>query len=298
MISNDPDDSQRLTSHEETGARYSSLNALGNCLNEDAPSMKDQNSIVVKIGGSTLGSSDTTLDDIVELQNLGEKVCVVHGGGKTISEWMQKQGVMPKFEDGLRVTDSASLEIVVAVLTGVINKNIVASINAKGGRAVGLSGVDGEMVQGHVSDPKLGYVGAVDTIDSSIINSAIDSGFIPVISPVGYNSAPTDNDNFLLNINADTVAGHIAYAMKAARMVFMTDVPGVMDSSSRLISRITKRQADSLVRSNIISGGMLPKIQACLLASESGSVTQIIDGREPGALKRSLTDKANGTIIG
>mgnify|MGYP001253116005 FL=1 len=298
MISSDPDDSQRLTSNEEIGARPSSLNALGNCLNEDAPSMRDQNSIVVKIGGSTLGSSDTTLDDIVELQNLGEKVCVVHGGGKIISEWMQKQGVMPKFEDGLRVTDAASLEIVVAVLTGVINKNIVASINAKGGRAVGLSGVDGEMVQGHVSDPKLGYVGDVDTIDSSIINSAIDSGFIPVISPVGYNSAPTDNDNFLLNINADTVAGHIAYAMKAARMVFMTDVPGVMDSSSRLISRITKRQADSLVRSNIISGGMLPKIQACLLASESGAVTQIIDGREPGALKRSLTDKANGTRIG
>lgn len=298
MISNDPDDSQRLTSHEETGPLSSSLNALRNCLNEDSPSIRYQNGIVVKIGGSTLGSSDTTLDDIVELQNLGEKVCVVHGGGKTISEWMQKQGVMPKFEDGLRVTDAASLEIVVAVLTGVINKNIVASINAKGGRAVGLSGVDGEMVQGHVSDPKLGYVGDVDTIDASIINSAIDSGFIPVISPVGYNSAPTDNDNFLLNINADTVAGHIAHALKATRMVFMTDVPGVMDTSSRVISRITKRQADSLVRSNIISGGMLPKIQACLLASESGSVTQIIDGREPGALKRSLTDKANGTRIG
>ena len=298
MISNDPDDSQRLTSHEETSARPTSLNAPGNRLNEDASSIRYQNGIVVKIGGSTLGSSDTTLDDIVELQNLGEKVCVVHGGGKTISEWMQKQGVMPKFEDGLRVTDSASLEIVVAVLTGVINKNIVASINAKGGRAVGLSGVDGEMVQGHVSDPKLGYVGDVDTIDSSIINSTIDSGFIPVISPVGYNSAPTDNENFLLNINADTVAGHIAYAMKAARMVFMTDVPGVMDSSSRVISRITKRQADSLVRSNIISGGMLPKIQACLLATESGAITQIIDGREPGALKRSLTDKANGTRIG
>jgi len=298
MISNEPNDSEELTSYKESGSCTPQFDSMGDCLKDNYSGSDYQKSIVIKIGGSTLGSNDTTFDDVVELQKLGEKVCVIHGGGKIISEWMQKQGVMPKFEDGLRVTDAASLEIVVAVLTGVINKNIVASINAKGGRAVGLSGVDGAMVQAHVSNPKLGYVGDVDNIDVSIINSAMDSGFIPVISPVGYNSRSTDNDNFLLNINADTVAGHIAHALGATRMIFMTDVSGVMDSSSRVIARITKRQADSLVRSNIISGGMLPKIQACLLASESGSVTQIIDGREPGALKKALANQTNGTRIG
>ncbi len=298
MISNEPNDSEDLTSYKESGSCTPQFDSMGSSLKDNYSDSDDQKCIVIKIGGSTLGSNDTTFDDVVELQKLGEKVCVIHGGGKTISEWMQKQGVMPKFEGGLRVTDAASLEIVVAVLTGVINKNIVASINAKGGRAVGLSGVDGAMVQAHVSDPKLGYVGDVDNIDVSIINSAMDSGFIPVISPVGYNSRSTDNDNFLLNINADTVAGHIAHALGATRMVFMTDVSGVMDSSSRVIARITKRQADTLVRSNIISGGMLPKIQACLFASESGSVTQIIDGREPGALKKALTNKTSGTRIG
>jgi len=298
MISNEPNDSEHLISYEEMSDGTPRSVSGEKCQTAQLPCANGHNGIVIKIGGSTLGNHDTTLDDIVELQKFGEKICVVHGGGKTISEWMEKQGVRPKFTDGLRVTDAASLEIVVAVLTGVINKNIVAAITSKGGRAVGLSGVDGGMVQAHVSNPKLGYVGDVDSINTSIIDSAIEAGFIPVISPIGYNNSPAEGDNFLLNINADTVAGHIAHALKAARMVFMTDVSGVLDSSNRVIPRITKRQADSLVRSNIISGGMLPKIKGCLLASESGAVTQIIDGREQGALRDALKDKINGTRIG
>ena len=298
MISNEPKDCEDMASYDEASDGMSETVVDKNCQIDPSQSGHDHNRIVIKIGGSTLGNHDTTLDDIVELQKSGEQLCVIHGGGKIISEWMERQGVRPKFLDGLRVTDAKSLEIVVAVLTGVINKNIVAAINAKGGSAVGLSGVDGEMVQGFVSNPKLGYVGDVGNINTTIIDSAMEAGFVPVISPVGYNKAPDTDDIFLLNINADTVAGHIAHALKAARIVFMTDVSGVLDSSNRLISRITKRQADSLLRSNAIFGGMLPKIQACLLASESGSITQIIDGREPGALKDALADNLNGTRIG
>ena len=254
---------------------------------------------VVKIGGSTLGSHDTSLDDLVDLQKEGVKVVVVHGGGKVISEWMEKQGVRPRFVEGLRVTDAASLEIVVAVLTGLINKTLVSSINSRGGNAIGLSGADGGMVRASITDPNLGFVGTIDEINSLPIKTALDSGFIPVIAPVGFDiNRQPDEEGSLLNINADTVAGFIASALKASRMVFLTDVEGVLDSSHRLISRVTKRQADMLVRSNVIAGGMLPKMEACLKALNGGAVSQIIDGRLPGALKRLVSGENIGTRIG
>ena len=254
---------------------------------------------VVKIGGSTLGSHDTTLDDLVDMQKSGEKIVVVHGGGKTISEWMERQGVRPKFVDGLRVTDSVSLEIVVAVLTGLINKNLVAEINIRGGDAIGLSGADGGMVKATINNPELGYVGSVNSINTNAINSALNSNYIPIIAPVGLDETKKPGDDgALLNINADTVAGNISAALKAEKMIFLTDVEGIMDSSKRLLPRITRRQADSLVRSNIISGGMLPKIEACISALDGGAVSQIIDGRKPGALKEAAAGEKLGTRIG
>ncbi len=259
----------------------------------------NQNITVVKIGGSTLGEHDTTLSDLVQLQKQGQNPVVVHGGGKIVSEWMEKQGVKPKFVDGLRVTDAQSLDIVTSVLTGLINKNLVSSIIKKGGNAVGISGVDGQMISAKITNPNLGFVGEVTSINSKPIFSALNSGFIPVIAPVGVNEESSENeDTNLLNINADTVAGNISVALGAKTMLFLTDVEGVLDSSRRLIPRITRRQADSLVKSKIIAGGMIPKIQACVAALDGGAQTYIVDGRLPGALTTIINGQTIGTRIG
>ncbi len=252
---------------------------------------------VIKIGGSTLGSHDTTLTDLVELQSKGDQFVVVHGGGKTISEWMEKQGVRPKFVNGLRVTDSQSLDIVIAVLTGLINKSLVASINNIGGKAIGISGADGKIVDAEIADPDLGYVGKIKSINTEPIEAILAAGYMPVIAPVGVYSSLGD-ENMLLNINADTVAGYISSSIHSDRMVFLTDVEGVLDSSKRLISRMTKKQADSLVASHVIDGGMIPKMEACIEALSGGAISQIIDGRVPGALKDVLLGHNCGTRIG
>ncbi len=252
---------------------------------------------VIKIGGSTLGSHDTTLTDLVELQSKGDQFVVVHGGGKTISEWMEKQGVRPKFVNGLRVTDSQSLDIVIAVLTGLINKSLVASINNIGGKAIGISGADGKIVDAEIADPDLGYVGKIKSINTEPIEAILAAGYMPVIAPVGVYSSLGD-ENMLLNINADTVAGYISSSIHSDRMVFLTDVEGVLDSSKRLISRMTRKQADSLVASHVIDGGMIPKMEACIEALSGGAISQIIDGRVPGALKDVLLGHNCGTRIG
>jgi|TARA_B100000586_G_scaffold269238_1_gene247564 acetylglutamate kinase len=281
--------------------RPQSMKSNDECVDQQ-PSASDvpinqQSLTVIKIGGSTLGSHDTTLMDLVELQKEGENFVVIHGGGKTISEWMEKQGVRPKFVNGLRVTDSQSLDIVVAVLTGVINKSLVASINALGGRAIGISGADGNMVSAEIADPELGYVGKIRSVDTAPIEAILEGGYIPVIAPVGIHSG-SGHQGKLLNINADTVAGYVSSSINANRMVFLTDVEGVLDSSKRLISRMTKRQADSLVASHVIDGGMIPKMEACIEALLGGAISQIIDGRAPGALKDVISGHNLGTRIG
>jgi len=251
--------------------------------------------IVVKIGGSTLDAHDTTLQDLVALQREGVQPIVVHGGGKTITEWMEKQGVRPKFVRGLRVTDEASLEIVVAVLTGLINKQLVSAVVSMGGKAVGLSGADGGMLSAEVLDPELGYVGAVTAVDVAPINAAIAAGYMPIIAPVAVDVGEQPG---FLNVNADTAAGEIAAAVSADRLVFMTDVEGVLDSSKRLIPRVTERMADRLMTSNIIAGGMIPKIGACLRNVGDGRSTHIVDGRLPHILEQILDGEQLGTRIG
>ena len=255
--------------------------------------------IVIKIGGSTLGSRDTTLKDLVALQGQGVQTVIVHGGGRLITEWMERQGVRPKFLRGLRVTDKASLEIVVAVLTGLVNKTLVASIQALGGKAMGMSGADGGMLQATIKDPQLGLVGSVVQIDPDLIKVTLDAECIPVIAPVALQLTEDGRcTDSLLNVNADTAAGVIAAALAAERLVFLTDVEGVLDSSRRLIPRLTQRQARGLVHSRVVGGGMIPKLEACLTAVEGGSVAQIVDGRRPGALMETLAGKALGTRVG
>ena len=255
--------------------------------------------IVVKIGGSTLGSHDTTLQDLVAMQQQGLLPVVVHGGGKVITEWLDRQGVRPRFVRGLRVTDEPTLRVVVSVLTGEVNKSIVASVLALGGKAVGLSGVDGGMLRAQVMDPELGLVGSVVGVDVGPIRAVTAAGFMPVIAPVAvHDSVPTPDSAAFLNVNADTAAGEIAAELGAERLVFMTDVDGVMDSSRRRIARLTERQARGLMSSNVIAGGMLPKIGACLTALNEVGTTHIIDGRKAHTLRDTLEGKALGTRVG
>ncbi len=254
--------------------------------------------IVVKIGGSTLGSHDTSLRDVAALQREGACPVVVHGGGKVVSEWMQRQGVRPRFIRGLRVTDEPSLEIAVAVLTGLVNKRLVAGLQGLGGRAVGLSGVDGGMIEARVADPELGLVGEVVRMDPAPIRALVEAGYIPVVASIAVStSGGAGREPELLNMNADTVAGEMAAALGVERLVMLTDVEGVLDSSRRLIPRLTRRHARQLMGSNVIAGGMVPKIGACLRALESVSSAHIVDGRRAGALIEALGDADIGTRL-
>ncbi|MBI4234271.1 MAG: acetylglutamate kinase [Chloroflexi bacterium] len=255
--------------------------------------------IVIKIGGSTLGNADTTLADVVTLQQRGTIPVVVHGGGKVISQWMERTGALPRFVRGLRVTDAPTLEVVVAVLTGLVNKQLVAAIQALGGRAVGLSGVDGGVLQARVLDPELGFVGEVTQVQAGPILELVRSGYIPVVAPVGIGCAEgTGPVATLLNINGDTAAGELAAALRARSLVFLTDVEGVMDSSRRVIPRLTAEQARALVAGGVVVGGMIPKVEACLKALPLVGVAQIVDGRRPHALLECMDGRTLGTQVG
>ena len=254
--------------------------------------------IVVKIGGSTLGRHDTSLKDLVTLQQQGTDVVVVHGGGNVISQWMQRQGIPPRFVDGLRVTDAPSLEIVVAVLTGLINKDLVASVQRFGGRAIGISGIDGGLLEAHISNPALGYVGEIDRVNCQPLQDILSSGYIPMIAPLALHCGDgSEHAGSPLNVNGDTVAGELARALAAKRLIFLTDVEGIMDGANRLIPRLDRRRANILSRSGVVRGGMIPKLSACLRALERSPVANIVDGRQPDALLACLGGSTSGTTI-
>jgi len=251
--------------------------------------------IVIKIGGSTLSSSDTSLQDLATLQQQGYVPVVVHGGGPIITQWMERQGLRPRFVRGLRVTDAPSLEIVVAVLTGLINKQLVASIEALGGTVVGLSGADGAILEAKITQPDLGFVGEIVRINADPILCLMKEGYMPLLAPVGV-SLPTDSEDecSLLNINGDTVAGHLAWALDADKLIFLTDVEGVLDSSSQRISRLTAGEAQGLIASGVAVGGMIPKLEASIKALERVPAVHIVDGRSPQALLRAIDGSDGG----
>ena len=254
--------------------------------------------VVVKIGGSTLGGHDTTLKDLAALQQEGVKFIVVHGGGNVVSQWMGRQGAHPRFVRGLRVTDAQSLEIVIAVLTGLVNKQLVASLLGLGGKALGLSGVDGGLLEARIADEKLGYVGEVTRVNSDPLLQTLEGGYMPVVAPVGLH--PIDGSPYsgcMLNINGDIVAGELARALDVERLIFLTDVEGIMDGSGRLIPRLNPRNARLLLASGVVKGGMIPKLEACLRALGKVPSTEIIDGRRPGALLECMRTSSTGTQI-
>jgi acetylglutamate kinase len=253
---------------------------------------------VVKIGGSTLGNHDTTIEDLAELQRQGKSVVVVHGGGKLITEWLARQGISSRFIQGERVTDRATLEVVVSVLAGLVNKEIVAAINDRGGRAAGISGVDGALIAGRIEDEEKGYVGKITKVNTALLEALLEAAFIPVVAPVGLNSADRPaNAPVTLNFNADFVAGEIAAAIGAERLIFLTDVAGICDQSGTLLPWLSPAEAETLLGSGVASGGMIPKIKACLRALSNASATCIIDGRQSHVLLREVEEGSGGTTI-
>jgi acetylglutamate kinase len=248
--------------------------------------------IVLKVGGS-VGIEPWILEDIVTLHKIGVHTVVVHGGGPMISDWQERLGYETRFIEGRRYTDEQTLDVVRSVLIGLVNSDLVGGFSALGVPAVGLSGLDGGLIQATVRDPKLGLVGDVVHIDLRPLRALQDAGYMVVVAPVGRNE-----DGRPLNINADTVAGDIARALHAEKLVFFTDVTGVLDRAGVLMTELTSDQVWDLIGSGEIHGGMIPKVEACVRALDTVTHAHIIDGRVPNALLRGLlTDEAVGTMF-
>ena len=209
---------------------------------------------VIKIGGSTFGNHDTTLDDLVALQREGFPLVVVHGGGATVTAWLKKQGVETKFYRGERVTDGPALEVATAVLAGLANKELTAAINLRGGRAVGVSGVDGALIESRQRNPDMGYVGDVVKVNVTVLQALLGAGFMPVISPISLFTEERSGDApGFINVNGDPIAGEIAAALGAARLIYLTDVDGVRDTAGNRLDKISAAQAEQLVASGAVS---------------------------------------------
>ena len=256
--------------------------------------------IVVKYGGNAMISEelkDAVIGDIVLLSLIGIKVVLVHGGGPEINDMLQKTGKKSEFIDGLRVTDKETADIVQMVLAGKINKNLVNQILNKGGKAVGLCGVDDHMIKAEKLDDVHGFVGNITDINVGLISDLIEKDYIPVISTIGY-----DDDNNTYNINADTAAAYIAGALKAESLINMSDIPGLLrdkDDPDSLIKRLYVSEAPELMHEGVISGGMIPKVKCCTEAIRMGvKKVFIIDGRVPHSiLIETLTDEGIGTMF-
>ena len=248
--------------------------------------------LVIKIGGSTLGEADTTFRDVAELSKRGEVPVVVHGGGAEASRWLEAMNIPSRFERGLRVTDEKVLPVVVAVFAGLVNKRIVAAINAAGASAVGLCGADGRTLECRLADAELGFVGEPVAVHPEAIRALHGAGIIPVIGPIGC--VPGEGADQLVNINADTVAGNIAAALGASRLVFLTDVEGVRGGDGEVIRSLSEAKARELIADGTIAGGMIPKVEACLHALALGVPVQVVDGRSSGML---LATQGAGTTF-
>ena len=256
--------------------------------------------VVVKYGGNAMINEQLkqqVMEDIVLLWLIGVKVVLVHGGGPEISETMEKLGKKAQFVDGLRVTDKETVDIVQMVLAGKVNKSLVNLLQTKGGHAVGLSGIDGGIIEAKIKNEALGFVGQITKIRTQPITDLLEKNYIPVISTVA-----SDRQGNVYNINGDTAAAYIAGALGAERLIMMTDIAGILtdkDDPSTLIPHITVEEARKLYDSGVISGGMIPKVDCCIEALEKGVNNVIImDGRIPHSiLMELLTDEGAGTMV-
>lgn len=255
-------------------------------------------SIVVKFGGHAMGEQafvDSFASDMVLLRQVGTKPLIVHGGGPQIGSMLSRLEIESSFVDGLRVTDEATISIVEMVLAGGINKSLVAAIAAAGGKAVGISGKDGNLIKASKAhNGQLGYVGVPDEIDISVITALMGHDMMPVVAPIGLG-----DDGMTYNINADTAAGAVAGAIGASRLLMLSDVAGIQDKNGNLIERVNLKQAKELISNGTVTGGMIPKLETCIKAVEDGAEAAVImDGRAPHAILVELfTEHGIGTMI-
>ncbi len=256
--------------------------------------------VVVKYGGNAMVNEQLkqqVMEDIVLLWLIGVKVVLIHGGGPEISELMDRLGKKPEFVDGLRVTDRETVDIVQMVLAGKVNKTLVNLLEMKGGRAIGLSGMDGRLIEAKMKNEALGYVGEITHVNIHPVTDLLEKGYIPVISTVGC-----DAEGNTYNINGDTAAAHIAGALGAERLIMMTDIAGILrdrNDPSSLIQEITIAEAAHLREEGVVTGGMIPKVECCVEAIHRGVHKVIImDGRVPHSiLMELLTDEGAGTMV-
>ena len=256
--------------------------------------------VVVKYGGHAMVDEKLkaqVMQDLVLLWLIGVKVVFVHGGGPEISAMMKRLGKEVSFVDGLRVTDAETVDIVQMVLTGKVNKTLVTMLETGGGKAVGISGVDGRLIEARQKDPRLGFVGDVVRVNISPVRDLLDNGYIPVIAGIGC-----DAEGNIYNINGDTAAARIAGALGAERLLLMTDIDGIrrdVNDPSTMISELTRDEAAALITDGVVTGGMIPKVECCLTAVDGGVKNAVIlDGRVPhSVLLELLTDEGAGTWI-
>jgi acetylglutamate kinase len=257
--------------------------------------------VVVKYGGAAMKDStlkDKVIRDVVFLACVGLRPVVVHGGGPEINSWLGKLGIEPQFKNGLRVTDAATMDVVEMVLVGRVNKELVSLINRAGGKAVGLCGKDGNLIKARPDGREgIGFVGEVSSVDTKLVESLVNSGYIPVVSSVA-----ADEMGQAYNINADTVAGEIAAALGAEKLILLTDTAGILENykdPSTLIPRVSIQEARQLIDKGIVGGGMIPKVNCCVRSLAQGvRAAHIIDGRIPHALLLEIfTDEGIGSMI-
>ncbi|MXQ06262.1 acetylglutamate kinase [Alphaproteobacteria bacterium GH1-50] len=257
----------------------------------------DGATVVVKFGGNAMGDDEAMASfarDIVLMRLVGVNPVVVHGGGPMINEMLARQGIVSEFVRGKRVTDKATVEVVEAVLSGLVNKRIVQAINAQGGKAVGISGKDGNLMICDQTDPELGYVGTPVEMNTQVLHTLFAAEMIPVIAPIGVG-----RDGATLNINGDTAAGAIAASLNADRLLLLTDVAGVKDASGNVVTELTPEAVAQMTRDGVIAGGMIPKTETALAAIEGGvRAVVILDGRVPNACLLELyTQQGAGSMI-
>ena len=249
--------------------------------------------VVIKLGGSAMEQKDDSLLDIVLLRYVGLLPVLVHGGGPEITAMSERLGIKAEFRHGLRVTDAPTMEVVKMVLTGKVNPDLVATLNRLGGQAVGMSGEDGPSIIAEPENPELGFVGRVTAVNPEPIEALLGRGYIPVIASVGLGY-----DGNAYNINADTVAAEVAVALRASKLILLTDVEGVKDGGGRVISELTREQAEAMIGDGSASGGMIPKLNACVRALDGASQAHVIDGRLAHAVLLELfTEAGIGTMV-
>lgn len=250
--------------------------------------------VVIKVGGKAIEErKEETLLDIVLLRYVGMLPVLVHGGGAEITALSNRLGIEAEFKRGLRVTDAETMEVVKMVLTGKINPDLVASLNRLGAQAIGLSGEDGPSIIAEAQDPELGFVGRVVQVNPEPIEALLNRGYVPAMASIGLGY-----DGQAYNINADTVAAEVAVALGAAKLILMTDVSGVLDSRQGVVNELSRTAATRMIASGEVTGGMIPKLEACLRALDAVPQAHVIDGRTPHSLLLELfTESGIGTMV-